>query len=150
MLGNSLLIMAVFALAGCASTLADVKPGVPRAGKEEGFDRTTAGLSMTVLDRSPAEVWAAAQRAALGLASGVIAGNGRLEVAESQPPTVLKLQARDLLGACCIYYVGIFITGQERATTVEVNKRDNYVNVRSFCPCEADYLRAIERELRLR
>jgi hypothetical protein len=32
-------------------------------------------------------------------------------------------------------------------TTVEVNKRDNYVNVRSFCPCEADYLRAIEREL---
>jgi hypothetical protein len=46
--------------------------------------------------------------------------------------------------------VGIFITGQERATTVEVNKRDKYVNVRSFCPCEADYLRAIERDLKAR
>jgi hypothetical protein len=46
--------------------------------------------------------------------------------------------------------VGIFITGQERATTVEVNKRDKYVKVRSFCPCEADYLRAIERDLKAR
>ena len=150
MMGNRPLIMAVFLLAGCASTLADVKPGVPRAGKEEGFDRTTEGLAMTVLDRSPAEVWAATQRAALGLASGVIAGNGRLEVAESQPPTVLKLQARDLFGVCCVYYVGIFIKAQEGSTTVEVNKRDNYLNVRSFCPCEGDYLRAIERELKPR
>jgi len=30
--------------------------------------------------------------------------------------------------------------------TVEGNKRDNYVNGRTFCPREADYLRAIERE----
>jgi hypothetical protein len=150
MMGNRLLVLAALVLAGCTSTLADVKPGLPIAGREEGFDRTTEGLSMTVLDRSPAEVWAASQRAALGLASGVIAAKVRLEVAESQPPTVLKLQARDLFGACCVYYVGIFITGQERVTTVEVNKRDNYVNVRSFCPCEADYLRAIERELKPR
>lgn len=103
---------------------------------------------MTVLDRSPGEVWAASQRATLWLVSGAIAGKVRLEVAESQPPTVLKLQARDLFGACCVYYVGIFITSQEGSTTVEVNKRDNYLNVRGSCPCEADYLRAIERELK--
>lgn len=140
--------MTAIALAGCASTLADLRPGLPRAGKEEGFDRTTEGLSMTVLDRSPGEVWAASQRATLWLVSGAIAGKVRLEVAESQPPTVLKLQARDLFGACCVYYVGIFITSQEGSTTVEVNKRDNYLNVRGSCPCEADYLRAIERELK--
>ena len=70
---------------------------------------------MTVLDRTPADVWAASQRAALAIAAGPVGGNVRLEIAESRPPRVLKLQARDFVGACCAYYVGIFI----RSTSVD-------------------------------
>ena len=105
------------------------------------------GLIASAYCSSPA-ARAASQRAALAIAAGPVGGNVRLEIAESRPPRVLKLQARDFVGACCAYYVGIFISAQDRDTVVEVNKRDNYVNARTFCPCEADYLRAIERELR--
>jgi len=134
-------------LVGCTSTLADVKPGVPRGTKEAGFDKTTEGLSMTVVDRTPDEVNGAVERAVEGILAGPKDAGVILVLVERQPG-VLKLQALDRFRKCCVYYVGIFVTSKGRETTVEVNWRAAYVSLAGEpCPCEADYLRAVEREL---
>jgi len=92
----------------------------PSAWRES---RCLEGLIASAYCSSPA-ARAASQRAALAIAAGPVGGNVRLEIAENRPPRVLKLQARDFVGACCAYYVGIFISAQDRDTVVEVNKRD--------------------------
>jgi len=142
------LLVAAVLLAGCTGTLADVKPGAPRPGiKESGYDKTTEGLSMTVVDRTLDEVNAAVERAVESILAGPKEAGVTLVLVERQPG-VLKLQALDRFRKCCVYYVGIFITSKGRETTVEVNWRAAYaLLVAEPCPCEGDYLRAIEREL---
>jgi hypothetical protein len=147
-------LLLALALAGCAPgiwrtvNVSDLAPGVPRGVQEAGYDKTTQGLSRTVRGYAVEDVWAAAARATQDITRGRGEANISVEVVERRPPERITLQGRDRWGTCCVYVVGVFIKPQAGgAVEIEVNQRHNILAPREFCPCEADYLRAIEREL---
>lgn len=113
------LLLAVLALllAGCTS-LADLKPGLPRRTMEDGFDKTTEGLSLTVRGRTLEDVWQAALRGALA----VTRADSHAKIVEQQPPRVIKLEGSNFLGIETVSYTGIFLIPEGAAIQVQVTK----------------------------
>jgi hypothetical protein len=140
------LAMLVFFLAGCTS-LDDLKPGSGRGTVEDGFDKTTEGLSLTVRGRSLEEVWAAAVRGA----TAVTRMDSRTKIVEQQPPRVIKLTGSNFLGIETVFYTGIFLISDGEAIQVQVTKiYTARMAAVHYGPSEGDYLRAIQRELAAR
>ena len=138
------LAIAALALAGCASA-ANLKPGVPRGMLEEGFDKTTEGLSMTVRDRSLDEVWQAALRGAIA----VTRSDSHAKIIERQPPRLIKLEGSNFLGIETVSYTGIFLIPASNAVEVQVTKiYKARMAVVHYGASEGDYLRAIQAELK--
>jgi len=138
-------------LSGCTS-VDSLKPGSPRGTYENGFMKTTEGLSLTVRNRSYEEVWAAADKA-MRSGSTAPAGvySGTLKVVERRKERgTIKAEENNFLGLSRAY-VGIFIspaTPGADAYVVEVSKilksRTEVIQGRDW---EVDLLRAIRAEV---
>ncbi len=134
--------LALLFLAGCTS-LADLKPGVPRGMREDGFDKTTEGLSMTVRG-SLDEVWAATMRGA----AAIVAKDRQTRIVSTDRPRAVRVERLDFLGLFPNSFTGIFLTPQGEAVLVEVSKiNQTRMQVTEFGPTEGDWLRAIQRAL---
>jgi hypothetical protein len=130
-------------LASCTS-LADLKPGVLRGVQEDGFDKTTEGISLTVHGRTVDEVWQAAMRGA----QTVVQSDSSSRIVDTQPPRLIKLERKDFLGWFPQSYTGIFLQRNDEAIVIEVSRINwGRMQVTEFGPSEGDYLRAIQREL---
>ena len=137
------LALAVLLLTGCTSA-ANLKPGVLRGMLEDGFDKTTEGLSLTVRSRSVEEVWDATVR---GIRT-VMATDRATRLVDQTPHRTIRLERKDFLGWFPQSYVGIFLKPGEQAVVVEVSKINwGRMQVTEWGPTEGDYLRAIQREL---
>jgi hypothetical protein len=130
-------------LAGCTS-LADLKPGVTRGMVEDGFDKTTEGLAFTVIGRTIEEVWGAALRGA----TAITKVDSRTKIVDQQPPRVIRLEGATFFRVETASYTGIFVIPEGDAIQVQVTKiYKARMASAHYGPSEADYLRAIQREL---
>src|SRR3990167_8459516 len=82
-----ILALIALLLAGCAGA-GNLKPGVPRGMLEDGFDKTTEGLALTVRDWSLQDVWSAALRGAMAITRA----DSRTQIIEQLPPRFIKLE----------------------------------------------------------
>jgi len=138
------IVAGLFLLLGCTSA-ANLKPGVPRGMLEEGFDKTTEGISLTVRGRPVEEVWDATVR---GVRT-VMRGDGSTRAVEQQPFTLIKLERKDFLGWFPQSYTGIFLKPAGDGTTIVEVSKINWGRMQGpeYGPTEGDYLRAIQAEL---
>jgi hypothetical protein len=138
-----LLMLLVRLLTACAGA-DDLKPGIARGVQEDGFEKTTEGLSLTVHDRTVDDVWTAAMRGV----QTVVQSDASSRIVEERRPAMIKLERKDFLGWFPQSYMGIFLKPVERAIVIEVSKINwGRMQVTEFGPTEGDYLRAIQREL---
>jgi hypothetical protein len=137
------LAIALGILAGCASA-ANLKPGVPRGMLEDGFDKTTEGLSLTVRGRTLDQVWAASLRGA----TAITQADSRTKIIEQQPPRFIKLEGATFFRIETASYTGIFLIPDSDAIQIQVTKiYKARMAVAHYGPSEGDYLRAIQAEL---
>jgi hypothetical protein len=106
-----LFVIAALSLAACTTTIDSLTPGTPLGTIERGFMKTTAGLSLTVRDRSYDQVWAAADDA---MARAVTAERGTFSetlalIDDDKTRGVIRSAIRSPLGATRAY-VGIFVS----------------------------------------
>jgi len=135
--------LAALFLIGCTS-LANLKPGTLRGMTEDGFDKTTEGLSLTVRGRTLEEVWGAALRGA----TAITQADSRTKIVDQQPPRVIKLEGATFFRIETASYTGIFLIPDGEAIQVQVTKiYKSRMVVADYGPSEGDYLRAIQREL---
>ena len=145
-----LLALAALALAACTTTTIDsLTPGTPLGTVERGFMKTTAGLSLTVRDRSYEQVWAAAEDA---MARAVTAEAGTFSetlalIDDDKARGLIRSAIRSPLGATRAY-VGIFVspvTPQAAAYVVSVSQKlKSDAEVIKGRDWEADLLRAVQ------
>ena len=130
-------------LAGCTSA-ANLKPGVLRGMVEDGFDKTTEGLSLTVYDRTLQEVWNATLRGA----TAITHADSRTTIIEQQPPRFIKLEGATFFRIETASFTGIFLIPDGDAVQIQVTKiYKARMAMGHYGPTEGDYLRAIQREL---
>jgi hypothetical protein len=136
--------VAILLLLGCAGAH-NLKPGIPRGMLEEGFDKTTEGISLTVRNRDPLEVWDATVRGVVT----ILRGDRQTRLVDQTPHRLIRLERKDFLGTFPQSYTGIFLKAEKDAVVVEVSKINwGRMQVTEWGPTEGDYLRAIQRELR--
>src|SRR3990167_1245303 len=130
-------------LTGCTSA-ANLKPGVLRCMVEDGFDKTTEGLSLTVYDRTLQEVWNATLRGA----TAITHADSRTKIIEQQPPRFIRLEGATFFRVETASFTGIFLIPDGDAIQIQVTKiYKARMAVGHYGPTEGDYLRAIQREL---
>jgi len=136
----ALLLMGL--LAGCAS-VADLKPGTLSGGTKDGFEQTSEGLALTVRGRSLEDVWAATQRGA----NVVTRTRAHVRIVDQKPNQFIKIEGQNAVDST-VFYTGLFLVPLSDAIQVQATKLYlvRWVLV-SYGPSEADYLRAIQREL---
>jgi len=141
---KALVILVVLGMVlGCAGS-GNLKPGTPRGMLEDGFDKTTEGLSMTIRGRSLDEVWQAAVRGA----QAVTRADSRAKIVEQHPPRVIKLTGSNFLGIETVSYTGIFLIPDGETIQVQATKiYKARMALTHYGASEGDYLRAIQREL---
>jgi len=139
----ALLLMGL--LAGCAG-VADLKPGTLSGGTRDGFERTSEGLALTVRGRSLVDVWAATLRGA----NAVTRTTAYSRMVDQQPNQFIKMEGQSPVDGS-VFYTGIFLVPVSDAIQVQASKLYlvRWVLV-PYGPSEADYLRAIQRELAVR
>lgn len=135
------LALTLVVLTAC-TTVDNLKSGVARGTMESGFMKTTEGLSMTIPNRSYAEVWAAAEKAMRAQGLTVVSLDQTSGVLRSANRNVFRLDAA---------YVGIFITPPTPGAasyTVEVSKiLKNRTNIDTGTDFEVTLLRAIQADV---
>ena len=130
-------------LTGCTSA-ANLKPGVLRGMVEDGFDKTTEGLSLTVYDRTLQEVWNATLRGA----TAITHADSRTKIIEQQSPRFITLEGATFFRIETASFTGIFLIPDGPAIQIQVTKiYKARMAVGHYGPTEGDYLRAIQREL---
>ena len=137
------LALITLTITGCTSA-ANLKPGVLRGMLEEGFDKTTEGISLTIRGRPVEEIWDATVRGV----KTIMHGDRQTRLVDQTPHRVIRLERRDFLGTLPQSYMGIFLKPVDQTIVVEVSKINwGRMQVTEWGPTEGDYLRAIQREL---
>ena len=133
-----------WALVVSCTSAGSLKPGVSRGMLEDGFDKTTEGLSLTVRDRSLEDIRAASERAVAIMQ----ARDRRLRVVSIDKPRTIRLERKDFLGWFQNSYTGIFLKPTDQAVIIEVSKINwSRTQIGEYGASEGEYLRAIQREL---